>query len=537
MNTNPQQDPRPKASQWHVSQQAWLLFAAAVFVGCITTKIPLAVWIGPILILLFLERMPRLIGLLLFMTFSVTVFIATQKGVIPVPDPQLYVMAVVIGILGFLAYWLQLAMKNRLPHLLVPLVFPCVNVAIEYAASGGEFGSWGAMAYSQAGNLTLMQLASVTGIWGITFFMCWTISTVWWLISHGDIAWRKLPAAAMLYLIFAIAIVAFGQFRITQGKAMMSQPNDGRQVACVVAPKGPNSPESVTKWLDSARAGQNDEARSEETAELLAESRPVVIEELEYLLRKSEEQAKAGAKLIVWSEGALSTPPEFEQEVIDRCSAFAKNNFTNLAAALAVLRPELGTTQYVENKIVFVSEDGSISGEYSKTKIVPGEPSLKGDGIVPAFDTELSGRIFPLVCFDADFPGFVSQIGNNSKDTKPQTIVIAANDWSEVSEQHMQMSAFRAIENGMWVVRSTSRGTSAVISPLGEVRARLSAFESSEPVLSGWVSGNRMQTWYPIVGDILAHASCVGLILLILSAFITGQRNQKMSKQTNGLHD
>lgn len=537
MNTNSQQelglepqaeDPIPKVSRWHVSRQAWLAYAAAVLVSSIVTTIPLAVWIGPILILLFIDRMPRLISFVLFMTLSVTVFVVTQKGVIPVPDVEFYVMGVIIGILGFVTFWLQVAMKDRLPSILVPLVFPCVNVAIEYGASSGAFGSWGAVAYSQAGNLTLMQLASVTGIWGITFFLCWTASTVWWLITSVDVAKRKLPAAAMLYLVFAITIVAFGQYRITRGKAMLSQPNDGQQVACVIAPKGPYSPEVVLEWLDSARAEKNDESKKEQTAELLAQSRPAVFAELNYLLRKSTEQAEAGAKLIVWSEGALTTPPEFEQDVLDRCSELATTKSTNLAVALGVLRADLGTSQYIENKIVFINEDGSIAGEYKKTKIVPGEPSINGDGVIPSFDTKLAGRVSPLVCFDADFPNFVRQIGQGSTDViTPQTIVISANDWEEVSEQHMQMSAFRAVENGMWVVRSTSRGSSAVISPLGEVQGRISSFESSEPAMSGWISGGRIRTWYPIIGDVFAQASCIGLALLSLTAFINSRRNRE----------
>jgi apolipoprotein N-acyltransferase len=535
MNPTPQEEPIDQVSRWHVSRNAWLLYAAAVLVGSISTTIPLAIWISPILILLFIDRMPRLIGFLLFFGFVVTVFVITQKGMIPIPDTEFYVMAVIIGILGFVPYWLQVAMKERLPGFLVPLVLPCATVAIEYAASAGSFGSWGSLAYSQAGNLPLMQLASITGIWGITFFMCWTASTVWWVISSVKISQFKLSAEAIVYLAFAIAIIAFGQHRIARGKTMLSQPNDGRQVACIVAPKGPYTPEVVRRWLEAARAelsAQNDtqsaETHSELTRSMLADSRPAVFAELDYLLRKSAERAKAGAKLIVWSEAALSTPPDFEQEILDRCSEFAKSHSTNLAMTLGVIRPDSDPGKFIENKIVFLNEEGSIEGEYMKFNTVPGEPSLNGNGLVPSFDTKLAGRISPIVCFDADFPSFVSQVGQGKIDTAtPQTIVISANDWAEVWEQHMQMSAFRAIENGMWVVRSTSRGTSAVISPLGEVQERLSSFESPEPTMSGWVSGGRMRTWYPTVGDAAAQGSCVGLILMIITAIFRGRRNHR----------
>lgn len=523
---------KASVSPWPRWRQAGLLYVAAVFASSITATIPLAVWISPILILLFVERVPRLIGFLLFMAMFVTVFVITQKGVIPVPGVAFYVMGVIIGVLGFVTFWIQVAMKNRLPAVLVPLVFPSVNVAIEYVASTGAFGSWGSLAYSQAGNSTLMQLASITGIWGITFFLCWTVSTVWWLISRGESSNGKLPTEALIYLAFAISIIAFGQYRIARGKSILSQPNDGRQVACVVAPKGPYSPDIVLEWLESARGEGNDDSSASRTMELLAQCRPAVFAEFDYLLRKSTEQAEAGAKLIVWSEGALSTPPEFESDILARCCEFSKINSTNLAVALGVLRSDLGTGQFIENKVVLVNEDGVIAGEYNKTKTVPGEPSLNGDGVIPSFETKLVGRVSPIVCFDADFPNFVRQIGQHSTgDVTPETIVISANDWAEVSEQHMQMSAFRAIENGMWVVRSTSRGTSAVISPFGEIQSRMSSFESSEPTISGWISGGSAWTLYPIIGDALAQACCLGLVLMILAAFIRSKRDRNSAKK------
>jgi len=47
-------------SRWYVSRQAWLLYAAAVSVSSIASTIPLAVWMGPVfLMLLFIDLAAR----------------------------------------------------------------------------------------------------------------------------------------------------------------------------------------------------------------------------------------------------------------------------------------------------------------------------------------------------------------------------------------------------------------------------------------------------------------------------------------------
>jgi len=56
------------------------------------------------------------------------------------------------------------------------LVFPLALVASEYLASFNPFGTWGSIAYSQYEHLTLLQVLSVRGLYGITFLMGWFAS-------------------------------------------------------------------------------------------------------------------------------------------------------------------------------------------------------------------------------------------------------------------------------------------------------------------------------------------------------------------------
>ena len=76
--------------------------------------------------------------------------------------------------------------------------------------------------------------------------------------------------------------------------------------------------------------------------------------------------------------------------------------------------------------------------------------------------------------------------------------------------QHLQMSRMRALETGRFMVRATNTGVTAVISPAGEVVARLPEFEKG--VLTATVGGFAGLTPYARAGNHLA----IGLALLVL---------------------
>jgi apolipoprotein N-acyltransferase len=65
------------------------------------------------------------------------------------------------------------------------LVFPCTLVAAQFVYSHGPAGSWGSIPYTQSGNLALIQLLSLTGLWSITFLIGWFAAVVNWTWEHG----------------------------------------------------------------------------------------------------------------------------------------------------------------------------------------------------------------------------------------------------------------------------------------------------------------------------------------------------------------
>lgn len=81
-------------------------------------------------------------------------------------------------------------------------------------------------------------------------------------------------------------------------------------------------------------------------------------------------------------------------------------------------------------------------------------------------------RVQPLICYEALFPGFTSARGG-----RPLWIVNQSNDswFGETSGpwQHLNIASYRAIEEGLPMIRATPTGVSAVIDAYGRPRATL----------------------------------------------------------------
>ena len=77
------------------------------------------------------------------------------------------------------------------------------------------------------------------------------------------------------------------------------------------------------------------------------------------------------------------------------------------------------------------------------------------------------------------------------------------------------MAALGAIAGGFSLVRSTRFGLSAIIDPLGRIRAWHSSFEGGSPVLMADVPRHRLNTVYASIGDSLVYGCLAFRVALI----------------------
>jgi apolipoprotein N-acyltransferase len=174
--------------------------------------------------------------------------------------------------------------------------------------------------------------------------------------------------------------------------------------------------------------------------------------------------------------------------------------------------------------------DGSLSDTYAKRHLVPFGERVPFQWLVPALGRIDFGQaewqpgtktvLFPseagpfscLVCFESIFP----DLARRDVRAGARMLVNVTNDeWfgnSAALYQHAAMSPFRAVENGVPVLRCANTGLTDVIAPNGRVLARAPVFRPA--VLAAGVPPATGPTPYDTLGDWPGALAALGALAL-----------------------
>jgi apolipoprotein N-acyltransferase len=498
----------------------WLVLAIVLLTfGTVRWMIPLAAWLYPVFLLRFVRTQPLLRGILLVLLSSVLVSEVTLLGFWgPIPEGLSLLMAFGFGILYALPYVIDRLVAPRLEGLLGTLVFPLAVTTVWYLHSVLDplAGAWGNPANTQYGNLPLLQLLSVTGLWGIVLVMSWLASVVNWAWERG-FAWPRVRGGAVLYASLLALVLLFGGARLAlfpaQGSTVRVAGISRTHALQAMVDQQFSQQISQQTWttLVSGTATPAERARARQAvAPVFAHAFAPVNDDL---LARSEQEARAGAKIIVWPEGGAGVLQEDEAALLARASTLARTTGTYLDMGMSVLLQRPGPSGILLDQIILMNPSGSVVWRSEKIHLVGGvETGAEVPGIdrIPTVQTPY-GRLSNVVCFDADFPGTLHQAGQAGADI----MLIPSNDWQAIDPLHTQMATFRAIENGYSLVRQTSNGLSMAVDYEGNVLAASDYFTTDPQVMVAYVPVQGVRTIYATIGDLFAWLSLAGLVVLI----------------------
>lgn len=476
----------------------WLTLGAvaSVFVSGRWNRAALA-WIAPVFLLLYAHAVPSLPAALGIWVAATVATALSHWRVVPVPTLAYPIVVALLTLPFVIPYLVDRWLAPQLPGVVGTLVFPLAWVASEYlGARANPFGTWGSLAYTQAGNRLLVQLVAATGIWGLPFLIAWFASLMAWAV-RVNFAWSVIGSGILLYGGVVAAVIGYGLWRIQWKPAK----NRSVTVATVGWPEGLIDREQLGRIFSTTLG-----------AEAIQNLRAIFDKIHDHFIVQTREAARAGARIVVWPEASIVVFRDDYPALHKRLQALGRELGIYFLAGVAIVDPAAEKTKF-ENRALLYGPRGTLDANYIKSTAVPGfevRYGLRGDGVLPVVKTPY-GRVTVAICYDLDFPWLIRQAGRQGADL----LLAPASDWHEIGGLHHDAAVFRAIENGMAMVRSARWGISSMVDATGRAVALLDHRVKSSTLLVAELPVGARSGWYARIGDGFAWACIAALAGLV----------------------
>ena len=435
------------------------------------------------------------------------VFVVVSYGYLPYYvgiSAMLLLSAYLSLYIAFFAAGVHYFNERGIPQLIAaPLLWTCLEYGKSHLLTGFP---WELLAYSQYLCGPMIQLADITGIYGITFVIVLINVVFYDLLSYrrsaikGQRSGKRLLIEVTAGCVLVLLCYCYGLLRIKEIRGTL-QEAEAMEVAIIQG----NIDQSI-KWNPQYQD-----------------------ETLNVYKLLSLQMSPSGSGLIVWPETAV---PFYFQDMDDlhsKVKAVAEISLDWLLFGSPSYQREGGKLAFF-NSAFLLSPEGRILGRCDKVHLVPfGEyvPLKKllpfiGKLVVGVGDFSPGRGFYPLsmdnhklgilICYEGIFP----EPSRTYKKGGADLLVNITNDaWfgrTSAPFQHLSMTTLRAVENRLYVVRAANTGISAIIDPTGASISQTGLFKRS--VLRGTVKFIDKQTFYTIYGDVFIY-TCLTFLLVI----------------------
>lgn len=490
----------------------WILLAIIFVVGFASGKwsIGLLAWISPIFIIRFMRQREGAWSayfLLLIAVWIPTTF--AWYGILPI-EPAIIVQPIFLLIqsaFALIPYVVDRLVVRNYRELYgnpfwLTLIFPIAATGFEYLNVGiSPLGSFGGTGYSQYQLPVIMQFASIAGIWGITFLINWFASTVNW-VWEQNFDFRNTRRGIITVATILLLTIVYG---IARPLFASTEATDSVTVASfTMANMDPN-----------VLFGQ---LKSDRNAfiETTANTRQLYLD-------RTVEAAENGAQLVLWPEAAGIGIGEDVDAMMVEAQQVADTHDLYLAVPTFALYPD--SDRLAENRLQIIDPNGDIVLNHIKFGGNQIEGTLAGDQTLQVIDTPF-GKLTGVVCWDADFPGVIQQAGKAETDI----LLVPARVWPEVSNMHAEMSAFRAIENGLSVVYQADAGVSQITNPWGKELVQVDPYAGDVNEIFFELPVQRTSTLYPLIGEGFGMGLGALAALTLLFGIVLSFMNRRRQK-------
>lgn len=370
---------------------------------------------------------------------------------------------------------------RRLPPWCAILAFPAAWTSFEFVLSRlSPHGTFFSLGYTQTDFLPVLQLASITGLFGITFLIClvsWSVAVAWNA--------RRWSVAGIAAGIMA-AVLLFGIVRL---QAPLRDP-------------------AVLAGLAATDEGIAQSFATEDRDTAMAVARGYA--------ERVQKAARDGAQVIVLPEKFVGVTPEDAAEVQSVLRDSAHSTHTTVIAGLNVI-----AASPFRNVADVFNGDGEMITEYDKHHMLPGPESGYRIGTGPALFIAPGAQWGVAICKDMDFPAWLRQYGERGV----RILAVPAWDFVRDGRLHSRMAVVRGVENGFSIVRTAQQGLLTISDGYGRILAERASSTKPEALLVHEVPPGPGATFYTRYGDWFGWTSVAAIIALMLSSAVIRRRS------------
>lgn len=311
------------------------------------------------------------------------------------------------------------------------LVFPTFWVSVEFAvAMHSVHGTFGNISYSQMNFLPILQIASVTGIWGISFCILIFGSTVAVLLKSGA-ASTKIPVAAGTFFFLAI-VLGFGFWRL----AATPKNSPAIKVALVAS----DAPENINADTPAGAA-----------------------EIFQRYADHMKPLAQQGVQLFVLPEHSGPVTNGSQADTDAFWGQLAKQTGAFIAIGIDRIEPNVSW-----NQVRLYAPNGEFIGSYNKHHLLPHWEDRFAPDVKRTVLSMPSGKWGMEICKDMDFPSLSRRYSEDGIGL----LIVPAWDFVDDGWLHGRMAILRGVESGFSIARSAKLGILTATDDRGRVLAQ-----------------------------------------------------------------
>ena len=438
---------------------------------------PLA-WLAPVPLLLVLPQLRLVPAALAAFTASAVGALSWLVAYGPLSLAFVFMAAVPYTIVAVV--WRSIA--RRAHPLIASIAYPTLAVSAEFLMSRvSPHGTLGSLAYSQGDLPVLVQLASVTGLWGISFLLALipaSAATAWLQRGEPRLA-RSLMLVGAVPLLVAIV---FGVVQLTDS-------------------------ESLTDVRVGLAASDVDTVRRLEGEGFRGDPLPIV----RAFADRAAVLASRGAAVVVLPEKFAAITPEHSGRAGDILASTARQHQITIVAGWYVESPSER-----RNLAIVFGPDGRVVLEYDKQHLIPGTEWGYRAGEVIGLLPNGSIRTGVAICKDLDFV----PLGRAYGQAGVGLLLVPAWDFGRDRWLHSRMALLRGVEGRYAIARIATDGLLTVSDAHGRIVAERASEESGEVLLNATVPIGPGGSFYTRTGDwfgwvcvLVATLSCASAVV------------------------